>query len=529
MKYIWIALLLASVANGAVAPSVTPLGSYGQSLQSPSRVATDTAGNLYVVDAESYNIVVFDAFGRIADVRGYCTGALGIAVDGAGLIYLADGSAGCVSVLDPSWNLLYQLGAGTNEFQMPNYIALDPVSNTVYVTDSIANAVKVYSGGTLITQFGAPGKGNGQFDFPAGVWVSTNGEVFVVDQSNGRIQVFTRDGTYLRKIDYSSSGPTGRPQGCVGDNVGRLYVVDAYQGSVRVHDAASTNTTPLSTVGSFGSGLGQLKVPSGVALDKWGRLLVASANSARVEIFGLDSFVHLGAFPSGGVIAAGTNLVFNAVTGGSGPFSFRWLKDGIGITDATNAMLTIEGVGSLDAGGYSVVIDGTTSSVASVSVMLPPRILADPQGAIVFRGSNVTFAVSTDGSDLTYQWQLDGRDIQGATNNTLSLVNTQGRDSGSYGVRVQNAVGAVTSAPAALTVLLPPWVMEILAFGVQPDQTKVLTFNADPGLSYQIESSTDLTNWAPAVSFSHYGGISDFIDADSTNETQRFYRLRWLP
>jgi DNA-binding beta-propeller fold protein YncE len=525
MKSMWIVLLLsAAVASGAVAPNVAPLGSYAQSVQTPARAATDAAGNVYVTDSAAGRVTVFDAFGRVAAVREGFAGPLGIAVDAAGQIYLGEEQTGSVSAFDSSWNLLYQFGAGTNEFQLPNYITLDPPSNTVYVSDGPANAIKVYSGGTLVNQFGSPGTGNGQFDFCAGICVSTNGEVFVVDQGNDRAEVFSRAGTYLRKFKLYTDmfGPQGRKHGLLVDNAGRLYVADTFQGHVKVYDAASG--TLLSTLGSFGTDTGQLMAPAGLALDLWGRLCVASANNGRLELFGLDSFVHLSCSPAGNVIAAGSNMVFTATTGGAGPFTFQWFKDGVAISGETNATLSVG-----NSGGYSVVMNEFTSSVAQVTVLAPPSILSDPQSATVLRGTNVQFTVSTAGSALTYQWQWNGQTIEGATNSMLSLENVQGTDSGPYAVVVQNAVGSVVSAPATLTVLLPPWVMEILSFNLQPDLPPVLTFNADPGLTYQIEVSSNMTSWTPAISFIHDGGIADFMDADATNQVQRFYRLRWVP
>src|ERR1035437_4178996 len=139
--------------------------------------------------------------------------------------------------------MLYQLGAGANEFQLPSHLAVDPLApEKVYVSDSPANLVRVYTGANLTGQFGGSGTGTGQFDFPAGVSVRTNGEVLVVDQNNDRVQVFSND-VFTRKFTLNTGGgmgfggPSGRSQALIVDNAGRAFVAETMQGIVKVFDA----------------------------------------------------------------------------------------------------------------------------------------------------------------------------------------------------------------------------------------------------------------------------------------------------
>ncbi|MCX6903991.1 MAG: NHL repeat-containing protein, partial [Verrucomicrobia bacterium] len=216
MKRNWIVLLSSAIvlsgASQTVAPVATPLGAYAQSLQAPARVAADPAGNVYVTDPPAGRVVLFDAFGRQAACQTGFAGPLGIAVDARGVIYLAEEKTGSVSVFDARWNLLYQLGAGGGEFQLPNHLAVlsSPSNSTIYVADSKANAIKVYAGPALITQFGSAGTGAGQFDFPAGLCLSPSGELFVVDQNNDRVQVFDLAGRFLRAFALGTGNPSGR-------------------------------------------------------------------------------------------------------------------------------------------------------------------------------------------------------------------------------------------------------------------------------------------------------------------------------
>jgi hypothetical protein len=85
----------------------------------------------------------------------------------------------------------------------------------------------------------------------------------------------------------SFSNRFGRLAGLTGDTQGRLYVADAFQGEIQVFDQAGVL---LNRIGSFGDGPGELRTPMGLTLDPYNRLLVASTNNARLELFGLDSF-----------------------------------------------------------------------------------------------------------------------------------------------------------------------------------------------------------------------------------------------
>ena len=527
----WAALFRA--AGQPAAPVAISLGGYSESLHAPARVATGPEGAVYVTDPQAGQVVVFDPFGRRVATRDGFARPLGIAVDEQGRIYLAEEAWGRVSVFDAGWNLLGKLGSGDGEFQLPNHIALGPGSSdrAVYVSDSKANAVKVYIGAAPSFQFGTPGGGDGQFDFPAGLCVGTNGEVFVVDQNNDRVQVFDRAGGFMRAFSLGSSRPSGRAQAACLDPLGRFYVADAFQGLVKVFDAASG--TALSSLGGFGPLPGQLASPAGLALDPLNRLFVASANHARVELYGVDAFLHLTSQPAGSTVAAGTDLVFRVVPGGVTGFTCQWLKNGRALDSATNTALGIAGAGGDDTGGYSVVVthgsETFTSGVTRVAVLLAPRLLSSPQSLTVLRGSNVVLAAIAEGSALHFQWQLNGLNVEGATHSTLPLPDVQTFQAGLYSVEVSNAVGRVLSAPATLTVLTPPAVMEIVSSAMATNQWFHLVLNADPGFGYWLEASGDLRLWQTLTNFTPEAGLFEFTDTDAARLWNRFYRLRWEP
>jgi hypothetical protein len=84
---------------------------------------------------------------------------------------------------------------------------------------------------------------------------------------------------------------------------------------------------------------------------------------------------------------------------------------------------------------------------------LPPQIVSGPASQTVVEGATVSFSVVASGSrPLAYQWFFNAMPLPDATNATLTLNNVQASQAGAYAVRVTNAIGAVLSSNAALTV-----------------------------------------------------------------------------
>jgi hypothetical protein len=158
----------------------------------------------------------------------------------------------------------------------------------------------------------------------------------------------------------------------------------------------------------------------------------------------------------------GTGATFTVVATGIEPLAYQWqmyggFPDFYDLTDRTNATLVLTNVGSSDAGDYRVIVtnaDGAiTSDVAHLTVLLPPVITKQPANASVSLGANLTMRVTAGGAPpLGYQWRVNGTALSGQTKNPLSLTNVQSVDAGAYAVVVTNVAGAVTSAPANLTV-----------------------------------------------------------------------------
>ncbi len=88
---------------------------------------------------------------------------------------------------------------------------------------------------------------------------------------------------------------------------------------------------------------------------------------------------------------------------------------------------------------------------------LPPTVMVAPVAAQALQGGRASFAVSAVGGGLLgYQWLFNGLEISGALSPGLVVLDVQAAKEGSYSVVITNAFGAVTTAPVALTIALPP-------------------------------------------------------------------------
>jgi tripartite motif-containing protein 71 len=103
-------------------------------------------------------------------------------------------------------------------------------NGNVFVADSANNRVQKFTNdGTFVATWGSSGSADGQFDTILGIAVDANGNVFVTDFGNSRIQKFTNAGTFLAKWGSSGSGDGqfNNPYGVAVDADGNVFVIDS--------------------------------------------------------------------------------------------------------------------------------------------------------------------------------------------------------------------------------------------------------------------------------------------------------------
>ncbi|HEY5039623.1 MAG TPA: NHL repeat-containing protein, partial [bacterium] len=160
----------------------------------------------------------------------------GVALDNGRNVYVADDSANQVDVFNSLGVQQAPIGAGT--LLEPTGVAVDGNGN-VLVTDD-QDHVYVFNGGSLLRSWGGTGNTPGLFENPAGIAVnSAAASVYVADEENQRIQVFSETGTLLNNwggLGFLGNGKFSSPTGVAVDASGFVYVTDWDTDLVQVFD-----------------------------------------------------------------------------------------------------------------------------------------------------------------------------------------------------------------------------------------------------------------------------------------------------
>jgi hypothetical protein len=152
---------------------------------------------------------------------------------------------------------------------------------------------------------------------------------------------------------------------------------------------------------------------------------------------------------------------FSVGAGGDTPLTYQWRFNGAAVAGATTTTHAVLNASSTNAGAYDAIVSNAygsiTSSVAQLTVLVPPTISTQPTNQTVVAGANALFsAIASGTAPLAYQWWFNATNSVGNDTNMLSLENAQLSMAGGYTVIVTNLAGAATSVVAQLTVVLPP-------------------------------------------------------------------------
>jgi len=174
-------------------------------------------------------------------------------------------------------------------------------------------------------------------------------------------------------------------------------------------------------------------------------------------------------------------------------------------------------------------LGSVTSSVASLTVLLPPKIASQPVNVATNLGATVFFTVSNSGSQpLGYQWFFNGTNNPvGANSNVLELDNVDTNSAGNYTVLITNAVGSVTSSVGNLYILVngsltPP---QLWLLNHDPVNGDGLMMALQAGRNYRVQSSSDLSQWLDVTNFLSQSSLVIFTNSLFTNLPSQFYRV----
>ena len=188
-------------ANGTY---LTQWGSFGTAdgmFDTPSGIAVDAAGNVYVVDTGNNRVQKFGAGGAyITTWGGFGTGdgqfksPHGIEIDGSGNVWVADTTNQRIQEFDSGGGFLSKWGTGPSgqdgKLSSPYDLAFD-AEGSVWVADRNNYRIQRFTtAGAFLSKLGAQGLRTAEFDLPSAIAIDGFGNVLVADTNNQRVQVF---------------------------------------------------------------------------------------------------------------------------------------------------------------------------------------------------------------------------------------------------------------------------------------------------------------------------------------------------
>jgi len=269
----------------------------GEFLGKPYGVAV-FHGKVYVSDTLNRNVAVFDIPGQRYFKMGEgdfgsLVMPIGLDVDGQGNVYVVDNKTRFVQVYDGNGKHLRSIG-GPKWFAKPSGIAVDAEGKRIYVVDAggvsteehhRVRAFDAQSGAHLL-DIGTRGVEPGQFNLPRDVSIGKDGNLYVVDGGNFRVQVFQPDGKFVRVFGGvgRQGGMFSRPKEAAIDGEGNVYIVDSAFGNFQIF---TPEGELLLAVGSRGErdGMAKYMLPSGIAIDGDGRIYMVDQFFRKVDVY----------------------------------------------------------------------------------------------------------------------------------------------------------------------------------------------------------------------------------------------------
>jgi len=261
----------------------------------PHGMAVDSKGTLYVADSKVSVIFIINP--ETHDTQLIKNGAdadfgliVCLAIDDSDRLFVSDPEKSRVVVFNTQHKVEGIIQGGLKN---PTGLAIDNENRFLYITDIGLDQVLVYDADTLqlLRTIGTSGKDHtlttpGDFAKPTGAAVDSDGNLYVADMLNARIEVFDADGNFIRTFGKRGDGPGyfAMPKGVAIDSDGHIWVTDSMQNHVQLF---GPDGTFLMSMG-FGRGIlpGQFSGVQYVTTDnKNNRVFTSEVLPGRVQEF----------------------------------------------------------------------------------------------------------------------------------------------------------------------------------------------------------------------------------------------------
>jgi len=208
--------------DGTLRQTLGSKGSQDGEFNSPSGITLNSKGHLIVCDTNNSRVQIFDAHLNHIRTVGSRGGRAGrfltptsVAVDSYDLIYVTDSGNHRIQIFSSEGSLQRVIGAGyerqgfrnggseDGELNTPSGIAVNGHNGQIYVAEACNNRVQVFSNeGQFLFKFGTGGTTGASLNNPSSITLTDQGHLIVCDSGNHRLQIFdSNDGTFLNTIN----------------------------------------------------------------------------------------------------------------------------------------------------------------------------------------------------------------------------------------------------------------------------------------------------------------------------------------
>ena len=229
------------------------------------------------------------------------------------------------STVTPIWSVGTR-GSGVNQFIKPWDLVFDPTGNRLLVTDTYNNRIVSLNPTTGAWNGTIPGitkgSGVGQVSLPEGITVDANGDIWLADTGNNRVEeLAAAGGSPLQMFGtYGTTGTTtlNAPQGLAFDSTGLLYVADANNNRIQVLQPAASSIVnlgaPTYQSDIFNAGGIAPMYPAGGRADSAGTMWLADSGGSRIDKITSGGTLSYVTPASGGALNNPRNLSLDVTT-----------------------------------------------------------------------------------------------------------------------------------------------------------------------------------------------------------------------
>ncbi len=260
----------------------------------PYGIAVDSKGLVYVADQRLGGVFIFNTENHDTQIirngfEAHFGWVNGVAIDDDDRLFVSDGKYKKVLIFNAKHEIENQITEGLVD---PVGLAIDTTNRFLYVVDTQQDQVIVYDADSLelLRRIGTGGKNHyltspGDFGAPQGVAVDQDGNVYVTDTLNNRIEIFDADGNFITLFGKHGDGPGyfARPKGIAVDSDGHIWVADEMTDRLQVFNREGQLLTYIGQ--SHGNLPGQFKALVGVAIDKKNRVFTTEQYPGRLQEF----------------------------------------------------------------------------------------------------------------------------------------------------------------------------------------------------------------------------------------------------